>query len=184
MNRFTFNRVHALQLMTLLALLIPLLGSAYIVWGKHQNLQNILADIEPRHARLQGLIARSADFQVLAAQANAQLSVLTYPATQDITKAGNDAQQRIRGLFADNKLDIISIQVLPAKEAGQFDRITINLRVEGDLSAMQTALDKLSGQTPVVVLDSMTLRTIGAVRPASIQRLSGQFDFSVFRVRT
>lgn len=184
MNRFSFNRIRLFQALTLVVALLSLIGAAYVVWGKHQRVQGILADIAPRHARLQGLIAHSAELQALAGKATEQLAHLTYPATQDVTKAGNDAQQRIRSLFADSRLDIISIQVLPAKESGKFDRIALNLRVEGNLEGIQAALEKLSKQTPVVTLDSMTLQTIGAVRPASIQRLSGQFGFSVFRVRS
>lgn len=184
MNRFNFNRIRFFQALTVAAVLLLLLGAAYAVWIKHQRVQGLLADIAPRHARLQGLSAHNAELQVLAAKATEQLSLLTYPATQDVTKAGNDAQQRIRSLFADSRLDIISIQVLPAKENGKFDRIALTLRVEGDLAGIQTALEKLSTQTPVVTLDSMTLQTIGAVRPASIQRLSGQFGFSVFRLQS
>jgi general secretion pathway protein M len=183
MNRFALNRIVFFQLLTVLALLLPVLGATYEVWFRHQRLQGIMADLEPRYARLQGLMSRSADMQAFGVKATAQLAQLAYPAAQDVTKSGNDAQQRIRALFAESRLDIISIQVLPAKEAGKFDRIAINLRVEGDLSGMQAALGRLSAQTPLVVLDNMTLQTIGAVRPASIQRLGGQFTFSVFRVR-
>jgi general secretion pathway protein M len=183
MKRFTLNRIHIFQALTLLALLLPAIGGAYIVWGKHQHVQSLIADLEPRYARLQGLLDRRADLQALEAKASEQLVRLSYPKTQDVAKSGNDAQQRIRSLFAENHLEIISIQVLPAKETGKFDRISINLRVEGDLSGIQTALGRLTGLSPIVVLDNLALQTIGAVRPASIQRLSGQFTFSVFRVR-
>ena len=184
MNRSVFNRIAWLQALTVLVLLLPLAGGGLYVWTLHQRLQNHLADLEPRFARLTGLLARQADLQALGVQANAQLARLTYPASQDVTQAGNDAQQRIRSLFADSKLDIISIQVLPPKEEGKFDRILVNLRVEGDLAGIQDALRKLSSQSPVVLVDSLTLQTIGAVRPASIQRLGGQFNFSVLRVRS
>jgi general secretion pathway protein M len=184
MKRPIFNRVAALQALTVLVLLLPLAGAGLYVWTLHHRLQTHLADLEPRFARLAGLLARHADLQAMGVQANAQLARLTYPASQDVTQAGNDAQQRIRSLFADSKLDIISIQVLPPKEEGKFDRISINLRVEGELSGVQDALMKLPGQSPVVLVDSLTLQTIGAVRPASIQRLGGQFNFSVLRVRS
>lgn len=184
MNRFVFNRIAFLQALTLLVVLLPLLGAAYLVWTKHQRLQTILVDMAPRYARLQGLVDHQADLQAIGAKAGEQLTQLAYPVTQDVAQSGNDAQQRIRSLFAESRLDIISIQVLPAKETGQFDRIGISLKVEGDLSGLQTALGKLSAQNPVVVLDGMTVQTIGAVRPASIQRLGAQFTFSVFRVRS
>ena len=183
MSQLRINRVAWLQALTVLALLVPLAAGGWYTFNLHQNAQIRLADTEPRFARLTGLLERQADMKALAAQGNEQLARQSYPATQDVTQAGNDAQQRIRSLFADSKLDIISIQVLPSKEEGKFDRIPIDLRVEGDLTGLQNALSLLSAQTPSVLMGSMTLQTIGAVRPASTQRLGGQFNFSVLRLR-
>ncbi len=184
MRRLLLNRTAWLQALTVLALLLAMAGAALYVWTRYQSVQNHLSDLEPRYARLAGLLEHRADLQTLGLQAKAQLARLAYPASQDVTQAGNDAQQRIRGLFADSKLDIISIQVLPPKEEAKFDRIPINLRVEGDLSGIQDALLKLSTQSPLVLVDSLTLQTIGAVKPASVQRLGGQFNFFVLRVRS
>ncbi len=177
------SRVAWLQALIILALLFPLVGGALYVYGVHQRAQSRLADTEPRFARLAGLLERQGDMKALVIQGKEQLARHAYPTTQDITQAGNDAQQRIRSLFADSKLEIISIQVLPPKEEGKFDRISIDLRVEGDLTGLQNALSLLSAQTPSVLMGSMTVQTIGAVRPASTQRLGGQFNFSVLRVR-
>jgi len=184
MRRSLLNRIVWLQALTVLALLLPMAGAGLYAWTQHQRVQTRLADLEPRYARLAGLLEHRAELQTLGVKANAQLARLAYPASQDVTQAGNDAQQRIRSLFADSKLDIISIQVLPPKEEPKFDRIPINLRVEGDLAGIQEALLKLSTQSPLVLVDSLTLQTIGAVKPASVQRLGGQFNFFVLRVRS
>jgi general secretion pathway protein M len=185
MNRSLFNRIAWLQALTVAVLLLPLVGAAVYVWVHHQRIQTHLADLEPRYARLAGLLSREAELKALAVQATQQLNRLAYPAVQDVTQAGNEAQQRIRSLFAESKLDIISIQVLPPKkEDSQFDRIEVNLRVEGDLAGIQTALSKLSSLTPAVVIDSISVQTIGAVRPASIQRLGGQVSLYVLRVHS
>lgn len=184
MRRSLLNRIVWLQALTVLALLLPMAGAGLYAWTQHQRVQTRLADLEPRYARLAGLLEHRAELQTLGEKANAQLARLAYPASQDVTQAGNDAQQRIRSLFADSKLDIISIQVLPPKEEPKFDRIPINLRVEGDLAGIQEALLKLSTQSPLVLVDSLTLQTIGAVKPASVQRLGGQFNFFVLRVRS
>lgn len=184
MKQRFFNRIAWLQAVIVLILLLPLAAAGLYVWTQHQRVQSHLADLEPRFARLAGLMQRQTDLKTLGVQATAQLARLTYPASQDVTQAGNDAQQRIRGLFADSKLDIVSIQVLPTKEEGKFDRILINLRVEGDLAGIQDALMKLGNQSPTVQVDSLALQTIGAVKPASSQRLGGQFSFSVLRARS
>lgn len=186
MSRLVFNRVAWLQGLTLLALILPIAGAGLYVWDRTQRVNVLLSDIEPRFARLQGLLLREGDLKAATSKADELLSQLTYPAAQDATLAGNDAQQRIRNLFSESKLDVVSIQVIPqAKdEKAQFDRIRINLRVEGDLGAIREALSRLSGQTPKVQIENMSIQTIGAVKPASNQRLAGQFDFYVLRRRS
>lgn len=179
----TSSRVRWFQFLIIFAALMPLIGGSVYAYAVHQRAQIRLNEVEPRFARLTGLIQRQAEMKMLAQQASLQLSRQTYPATQDVTKAGNDAQQRIKTLFSESKLDIVSIQVLPPKEEGKFDRISIALRVEGDLTGIQNALSLLSAQTPTVLMDSMALQSIGVVKPASAQRLGGQFSFSVLRVR-
>ena len=183
MSQLSTSRVMWLQILTVLLLLLPLAAVAYFVGTHHVSVLKHLEGLEPRYARLLGLSERQVDFKNLGEQAGEQLKRLAYPASQDATQAGNDAQQRIRALFADSKLEISSIQVLPSKEAGPFDRIPIDLRVEGDLTGIQNALSLLTAQSPVVIIEDVTLQTIGAVKPASTQRLSGQFVFSVFRQR-
>ena len=188
MNRFLLNRIFWLQALTLVLMLLPLCGAGYFVWSKHQNVQSHLAAVEPRYARLLGMMANKSELQAAGQQASEQLARWVYPASQDATQAGNDAQQRVRTLFADSKLDIISIQVLPvkgdAKDGDKFDRIGIDLRVEGDLTGIQNALALLAAQTPMVIAESVSLQTIGALKPASTQRLAGQFNFTVLRVRS
>ena len=182
MIRLPSSRVHWLQILTVIAIVVPMFAGIVFVRAKHQNLENHVADLEPKYARLLGMSESKSQFDAVSLQANEQLKKLAYPSTQDVTQSGNDAQQRIRTLFSDSKLDIISVQVLPVKSEGGFDRIPIELRVEGDLTGIQNALTLLSSQSPLVVPEEVTLQAIGAVRPASVQRLSGQFLFSVFRM--
>ncbi len=178
------SRVVWLQLLTVLMLVLPLAGAVGFVVVRHQGLLEHLTNLESRYARLLGMSERQTEFDAIDRQTNEQLKKLAYPPSQDATQAGNDAQQRIRLLFADSKLDIGAIQVLPAKEEGPFDKIVIELKVEGDLTGLQNALSLLTIQTPMVFTEDVVLQTIGAVKPASAQKLSGQFTFYVFRVRS
>jgi general secretion pathway protein M len=178
------TRVLWLQAATLIALLIPVIVAAIYVGGHHQRVFGLLADLEPRYARLTGLVQYKAELEALNVKVTEQLERLTYPSAQDVTQTGNSAQQRIRGLFVDSNLNVISIQVLPAvKDDSKFDKIPISLRVEGDLAGIQSALTKLSNQTPLILVESLSVQTIGAVKPASIQHLSGQFGLLVLRVK-
>ena len=176
------SRVAWLQGITVLMLLLPLVGGGLYVWYKHLQIHAELSDIEPRYARLLGMVEHQGELTATALQAQQQFARLAYPSSQDVTQAGNDAQQRIRTLFADSKLNVISIQVLPSKEQGSFDHIPIELRVEGDLAAMQNALALLANQSPLVVAEDVAIQTVGVVLPATNQRLAAQFGFAVWRV--
>jgi len=184
MRRIAFNRVVLIQSLIVMALLGLVGFAAYTVWVKHNRVQGILTDLEPRYARLQGLLDRQADVLAADAKAKEQLLQMAFPAKQDLAKTGNDAQQRIRSLFADSRLDVVSIQILPGKIEGDFDRISISLRAEGSLADFQAALGRLAEQSPVILIDSMMLQTVGQARPSAVQRTAGQFAFSVFRVRS
>lgn len=173
-----------LQALTLALLCAPLAAGGWWVWQKHLWAQQQLEQLEPRHARLLGLQASKDTLAQAEAAAKAQLARQAYPATQDAAQAGNDAQQRIRTLFADSKLDIGSIQVLPPKEQKSFDRIGVVLRAEGDLAGIQNALALLEAQSPTVWVEAAALQTIGAVKPKSTQRLGGQFTLFVLRSRS
>ncbi len=184
MSRQLSDRIAWLQVLTAFAVLLPVAGAGLYVWAQHQHVGALLADLEPRYARLAGLLQHQADLKAMNVKANQQLAQMVYPVGQDPSQAGNDAQQRIRAIFVESQLNIISIQVLPPpKEDSKFDRIPINLRVEGDLAGIQNALLLLSRQNPVVLVDSLSLQTIGAVRPASTQRLGGQFNLFAIRLR-
>ncbi len=182
MNRIP-PRIALLQILIVAALLaIPAAAGVY-VWSKHQWAQEQLAQLEPRFARLSGLQKGKDALTQAEASAKALLAGHAYPDAQDAVQAGNDAQQRIRTLFADSKLEIGSIQVLPAKEQQAFDRIGVALRVEGDLVSLQNAMALLEKQSPTVWVESMSVQTIGVVKPKAAQRLAAQFNLYVLRVR-
>lgn len=171
------------QIAWLALLLVPLALAATYVWNKHQWAQQRLAELEPRHARLQGLLARQADYAAANDALQAYLASHVYPAEQTATEAGNDAQQRVRNLFAESGLSVVSLQVQAVKEEGAFDHIPLALRAEGSLSALQDALAKLQVQRPTVLVNSLSLQTVGAARPGAAPQLSAQLSLTVLRAR-
>lgn len=177
-------RLVLLQAITVLVLALPFFAVGAYVWQKHAWAQTLLSELEPRHARLQGVHAMQAELEQAVKSAQTLLTQQAYPAALDATMAGNDAQQRIRAVFTESQLNVESIQVLAAKDSEHFQRIGVTLAVEGTLPNFQDALLKLSSQTPTILVDSFSLQSTGAVRPSSAQRLSGSFSFSVLRVKS
>src|SRR5512133_2274694 len=158
----------------LLALLLPLaLVSAYLV-GKYQWVEGAMAEVEPRYARLLGLESSQSELNQAITQSAALLSRSVYPATLDVSQAGNDAQQRLRNIATRAGLSIMSSQVLPPKAEKQFDRVPLTVRLEGELPALQAALVVLAGESPAINFESFSVQTIGAVKAEVAQRLNIQ----------
>lgn len=156
---------------------------AYATWVRHQGAKERLAEIEPRHARLLGLQAGQAALDAARDKVQEVRSQLVYPSTQDATQAGNAAQQRVRDILTGAGLQVLSSQVLPAKEEKGFDRIALTLRAEGDALAMNSALAVLGGQSPVIVVSEMDAQVQMAM-PNAAPRLAIQFTFTVMRERS
>lgn len=178
-----FSRSAIALTLTLGTLLLVLVGIVLFILQQHQMAQSQLADLEPRYARLLGLQASRTDLVRAETEASALLARYAYPSTQDVSQAGNDAQQRVRAVFSGAGLEIASSQVLPPKEDKFFDRIPLTVRMEGELVALQSALMVLSSQSPAIIVDGFTVQTIGFVKADIPQKLAVQFNMSVLRTR-
>ncbi len=153
------------------------------VWNAHVNAQAQLESLEPRYARLVGLAEDRQKLEAALEAARQTLGRHVYPAARDVSQAGNDAQQRARDVFTKAGLDVISIQLLPAKAAASFDRIPITLRVEGELAALQAALAVLPTLGPTLFVDGMNVQGAGGGEGGQAMRVVAQLDLFVLRSR-
>ena len=167
---------------TVIVLLLPLALLGGYIAQKHQWAQARLAELEPRYARLQGLEQQRTDLEATLARAQAARTQYVYPAGQDSTRAGNEAQQRVRDIFSGAGLQVISSQVLSPKAEKGFDRIPLTVRTEGELLALQSALAVLSNQVPVIVINELEVQ-VRSSPPNAEPHLAAQFNLSVLRER-
>ena len=183
MSRSLSLNPYTLLITLLMAGALALLaGVGIFTYQKHQWAQSRLDELEPRYARLKGLMASTAEIEQVKSQAQATIARYVYPAEQDASQVGNAAQQRVRDLFTAAGLQIVSSQVLPAKTDKGFDLIPLSVRAEGELMALQGGLVALDGQNPAILIKGVSVQTIGSVRSDVPQRLAVQFDLFVLRV--
>ena len=108
------NRRQLALALSLLLLAAPLVFASFYVYEKHQAAADNLQKLEPRYARLKGLIAQESDIATLLEQTQKAGEKYVYPAAQDATQAGNAAQQRIREILTAAGLQISSSRHCPA----------------------------------------------------------------------
>lgn len=179
---FRWQRVPLAIPVFLLLILFSALG-LYYVKVKHDWATERLQEIDQRHARLAGLEASRVELDKAESAAREALYAIVYPANQDVSQAGNDAQRRIRDVFTKAGLLVVSSQVLAPRIDRVFDRIPMAVRLEGDLVAAQGSLMELPQLSPKVLVDGITVQTIGAVKADAPQRLAIQLSLSVLRAR-
>ena len=167
-------------LVTLALVLTPLgLLGAYL-YSKYEWATQRIAEVEPRHARLSGLIAHKDSLALAQAQAVDRLGQYLHPAGQDANQVGNDVQQRIRSVLSTAGLSIVSTQVLAAKEEKNFERIPLVVRAEGDMMAVQLALAALDEQKPAILTEGFVLQA-AAAPVKGVQRLAVQLNLVILR---
>jgi general secretion pathway protein M len=176
-------RTIALQILTLLLLLAPFAAAGLYVWQKHQGAENKIAQWDPRHARLQGILAQQAEFGRAAQQAQTLLNVFVFPAEADGTKIANEVQQRVQSSFEQAGFKIDSLQTKEGPETGDFLRLKITIRFDGNINHLHALLLQLRGQTPILMLDALRLNNEGPLSRASVQRITGQMEFTALRAK-
>lgn len=185
MNASTLRRA-LLLVATLAVVVVPLAVGGWYVLRKHTWAQEQLAQLAPRYARLTGMQQQRGELQTASQQAAGVYDRYVYPVAQDEAQTGNQVQQSVRDIFSAAGLQVISSQVLPAKEDKGFDRVPLSLRAEGELLAVQSALAVLGHQQPVIFIDELNIQLQGSLsnlNPRFAPRLIVQFTLSVLRER-
>lgn len=150
-----------------LTLLLPVLLYLKLllgVWGLRQETQAEIDRIEPRIARLEGLIAFEAPLREAAEAVDSQVANLVYPGSEDSATVAAELQTKVRDLLGEAGLSITNSQVLPVREQGDFDYIGVKLTVTGALPALDAALAELAVYLPLVLVEALE------VYPARVRR--------------
>lgn len=152
------------------------------VWQRHQAWAQLLQTLEPRIARLEGLAGSRERLQEALQQTERDVLRHAYPATRDASQAGNDAQQRVRELFTRPGLDVLSLQVLPARAVTGFDRVPIAARVDGELGVMQATLAALPTLSPSIFVEGFAMQGASAGEGAA-PRVVAELQLFVLRLQ-
>jgi general secretion pathway protein M len=149
---------------TLLLPVLLYLDLMFSLLGARQDAQAELARIEPRIARLQGLIDNQAPLREAAQTVDSKVLDLVYPASEDQATVAAELQTQVREIFTRAGLSVSNSQVLPAREQGSFDYIAVKLTVSGSLPALDEALAGLSAYLPLVLVESLDVYPTRAPR--------------------
>ncbi len=153
-----------------LTLLVPALLYLRLLFGLWDVRSEYAADIaalEPRIARLAGLVQHEDQLRDSYTRLDNQMSRLVYPAGSDPAALSTALQQDARGLFTGAGMSVSNSQVLPARDEGDFDYLAVKLTVTGSLDELDDALADVADHSPLLLVESITLaptrsRTVGS----------------------
>lgn len=144
-----------------LTLLVPVCLVLYLLlgfWQAYMAYQSDIDYLEPRVARLEGLLARSDSVREGHARAMAEFGLLVYPASEDRAAASANLQSVVRQIFTGAGLSVSNSQVLPVNQQGGFDYMALKLTVRGGLDALDEALQALADFQPLLLVTEVDIK--------------------------
>jgi general secretion pathway protein M len=163
-------------------LLLAGLWACWFTWTKYQQAHQRLAEIEPRYARLAGLLQNGERLALADSALKANLANYVYGAGDDANQIGNTALQQVREMATKQGLRVTSSQVTPPRDEQGFDRIGLNIRVEGEWPQLVALLGQLAQQQPLVQYGNLQIGTVYS-GPKAGQEVFGFFDLYVLKER-
>ena len=164
-------------------LLAVLAWAGWTVVAKYQQAANTLAEIEPRHARLAGLLQNKELLAQSQQALEANLTQFVYAAEQDASQTANTALKQVRELAAARGLRVTSSQAAAPRDEQGFDRIGLNLRVEGDWPELVALLGDLAAQRPAIYTATQQFGVARTNARNEAQVVFGQLDLYVLKER-
>jgi len=187
LGRHTLRPEQVWLLLVTLVLVALIVGLVTFTLRVHAQAAETLAQIDPRYARISGVLQKKEQIQEAQKELETSLTQYVYPQSGDASQIGNQVLQKVRDLASGRSLRVISSQTQPAKEDNDhpgLDRIAINLRIEGDWNALQGLLADLTRQTPAIYQNTLQLNTQGGwgrIDANAPLNISGQFDLYVLQ---
>ncbi len=171
--------------LTAAALLLCLVVGALWVAGVHQRAAARLSDIEPRHARLAGMLQNKEQLAQAQQALQVNLTQYVYPRDADTGQLGNSVLQRVRERAGAQGLRVTSSQVTtPREDKDQpaLERVGVSLRLEGDWPALYALLRALAAEQPAILSNLVQFQSQGGGpgRPAPVQ---AQLELFVLKER-
>ena len=149
---------------TLLLPLLVYLNAMIGFWGMYLDARSGIERLEPRLARLQGLVDYEDQLRAASAAVDSKVLELVYPATDDQVTVSVALQTNMRDIFGEAGFAVSNRVVLPARAEGNFDYVGVKLTVTGDLPALDEALAGIAAYLPLVLVESLEIYPARAAR--------------------
>lgn len=88
-----------------------------------------------------------------------------YFSTRDtVALASADLQKLIKTSISEAGGQLTSTQVLPSSSKDSFSRVTVKVRMTGDIEALRTVLHQIESSVPMMIVDQLDIRPVRGKR--------------------
>jgi general secretion pathway protein M len=153
------QRSAAIVGLTLLLPVVVYVNTLVGLMAMRHDYQSRIDALEPRIARLQGLVEHEEQLRVAAGKVDKQVQGLVYAASDDRATVSAALQKDLREVLVEAGLTVSNSQVMPVREEETFDYIAVKLTVSGSIDSLDNALKSLAAYTPLVLVESLDVWT-------------------------
>ncbi|WOJ96525.1 type II secretion system protein GspM [Congregibacter brevis] len=111
--------------------------------------------IEPRVARLKGLLQNEAELAKQSQLAEGRLLEVAFPANEDPSALAARLQADIRQIMSEAGMSVSNSQVMPVRQGEYFDQVAVKLTTAGSLTALDAALIGIAAYRPQLLIESL-----------------------------
>jgi len=124
-------------------------------WFLRQEFADEIETIQPKMARLLGIVESADQLEAASALADSRLTMLAYAAEQDSAASAATMQQSVRELMTAAGLSVSGSQILPQRSSRGFDRLGLDITAQGNIDALEEALLNLGSVRPLVFVEAL-----------------------------
>ncbi|MCK0509358.1 type II secretion system protein GspM [Aromatoleum anaerobium] len=143
---------------TALVLVLMLFTGLYLVWDRWQKYEAALEAIEPRVARLAGILVARDDIASTLDATRVRAAAYAYPHTLDPARVASELQSRVRDVFQGAGMSVQGSQQMPPRSAPDHQEIALVVNAQGGLPELEAALRTLRTLSPRLRIESITLQ--------------------------
>lgn len=156
------QRYRAVIVVAATILLLAMLSAVFAIYvrNKHAWAESTLAEIEPRYARLKGIVLSEAALRAASADVKKNVEMSVYPSSLDVDRASSELQQRAKKIFENAGMTVVTSRIVEPKQGKNFDVLSVSFSVNGGLAGLQSALAIIRQEAPLLKVDDFLLQPL------------------------
>ncbi|MFW5444079.1 MAG: type II secretion system protein GspM [Methylococcaceae bacterium] len=179
LNDISYQRWAALSLFVTLLLIVIFVAIVPVVssgMDYHEQKLELIFRLQKARAIVARKDVVAADNQRIKQKYQEQ----NYFTTSDtVALASADLQKLIKSSISEAGGQLTSTQVLPSRSDGSFKRVTIKVRMSGDIEVLRSVLHEIESAVPMMIVDQLDIRPVRGRRNRKTRKIESSDKLNI-----